>query len=119
MSFTVLTLPKLSDRFSPLRNLDIEPAQRKGYLKHPNTDFWDKLDLKLQDIREKAGGESKKVVKAFCSILEADQAKHGQKTYKGSDMEDKTNEFQQMVDNIIDISAMDAATSTQDQPGGT
>ncbi|KAJ7743795.1 hypothetical protein B0H16DRAFT_1693361 [Mycena metata] len=63
-------------------------------------------------------GESKKVVRAFRSVLEADQAKLGQKTFKGSDMEDKIDEFQQMVDNIIDIGAMDATTSTQDQPGG-
>ncbi|KAJ7779663.1 hypothetical protein B0H16DRAFT_1448112 [Mycena metata] len=84
----------------------------------PNANFWDKLKLKLQDIWEKAGGKSKKIVRAFRSILEVDQAKHDQKTYKGSDMEDMTDEFQQMVDNIIDIGAMDAATSTQDQPGG-
>ncbi|KAJ7763428.1 hypothetical protein B0H16DRAFT_1718657 [Mycena metata] len=90
----------------------------KVYLKHPKGDFWDKLDLKLQDIREKAWGDSKKVVRAFRSVLEADQAKHGHKTYKDSDMEDQADEFQQTVDNIIDIGAMDAATSTQDQPGG-
>ncbi|KAJ7724640.1 hypothetical protein B0H16DRAFT_1895392 [Mycena metata] len=92
---------------------------RKVYLKNPKGDFWDKLDLKLQDIREKAGGDSKKVVRAFRSVLEADQAKHGHKTYKDSDMEDQTDEFQQTVDNIIDIGTMDAATSTQDQPGST
>ncbi|KAJ7708548.1 hypothetical protein B0H16DRAFT_1481272 [Mycena metata] len=109
MSF-VLTLPK------PLRTLDVEPARvytshlrceaegsaRQVYLKHPNADFWDKLNLKLQDIREKAGGESKKFVRDGPFVASLRRTKHGQKTYTGSDMEDKTDEFQQMVDHWHD-----------------
>jgi hypothetical protein len=37
--------------------------QRKVYLKHPGTNFWDKLDLRLAKIRKDADGDSKKITK--------------------------------------------------------
>ncbi|KAJ7854787.1 hypothetical protein B0H13DRAFT_2358274 [Mycena leptocephala] len=88
---------------------------RKVYLKNPGSNFWDKLDSKLENIRNDADGDAKKL--AFRHVLEQDQAKHGKKNYKDSDIEGKVDPFQQKVDDIIDIEAMDAATSAQDQSG--
>ncbi|KAJ7887447.1 hypothetical protein B0H13DRAFT_2342340 [Mycena leptocephala] len=90
---------------------------RKAYLKNPGSNFWDKLDSKLENIRNDADGDAKKLVRAFRHVLEQDQAKHGKKNYKDSDIEGKVDPFQQKVDDIIDIEAMDAATSAQDQSG--
>ncbi|KAJ7046336.1 hypothetical protein C8F04DRAFT_1323240 [Mycena alexandri] len=87
---------------------------RKVYLKHPNTNFWDQLDAKLEQIRNDADGDPKKVVRAFRYTLEQDQRKHGKKNYKDADIEDRVDDFQQKVDDIIDIGLMDAATSAQE-----
>jgi hypothetical protein len=38
-------------------------SQRKVFLKHPGSNFWDKLDFKLEEIRNKAGVDSKKLVR--------------------------------------------------------
>ncbi|KAJ7723779.1 hypothetical protein B0H16DRAFT_1737048 [Mycena metata] len=78
---------------------------RQVYLKHPNGNFSDQVDKKLEKIRTTANGDQKQI------------AKHGKKSYKDSDIEEKVNEFQQKVDDIMDIGVMDAATSTQDHPG--
>ncbi|KAJ7712527.1 hypothetical protein B0H14DRAFT_2645204 [Mycena olivaceomarginata] len=82
---------------------------RKVYLKHPGTNFWDKLDLRLAKIRKDADGDSKKITKAFCHILDEDQKKHG----KNDTVFDETavDEFQQGVDDLIDIGVINAATS--------
>ncbi|KAJ7793509.1 hypothetical protein B0H14DRAFT_2622829 [Mycena olivaceomarginata] len=90
---------------------------RKVYFKNPGSNFWDKLDFKLENIHNDADGDAKKLVRAFRHVLEQDQAKHGKKNYKDSDIEGKVDPFQQKVDDIIDIKAMDAATSAQDQSG--
>ncbi|KAJ7862743.1 hypothetical protein B0H14DRAFT_2739705 [Mycena olivaceomarginata] len=95
----------------------MDPLQRKVYLKNPGSNFWDKLDFKLENIRNDADGDAKKLVRAFRHVLEQDQAKHGKKNYKDSDIEGKVDPFQQKVDDIIDIEAMDAATSARDQSG--
>ncbi|KAJ7790278.1 hypothetical protein B0H14DRAFT_3570535 [Mycena olivaceomarginata] len=91
---------------------------RKVFLKHPGPNFWDKLDFKLEEIHNKAGVDSKKLVRGFRHILEQDQEKHGQKTYTDSDIPDRVDDFQQQVNNIIyiDIGSIDVATSAQDQP---
>ncbi|KAJ7772340.1 hypothetical protein B0H16DRAFT_1769097 [Mycena metata] len=102
-----------SDNFT-ISNLDL--LQRQVYLKHPNGNFWDQVDKKLEKIRTTANGDQKQIVRAFRHALECDQAKHGKKSYKDSDIEENVDEFQQKVDDIMDIGAMDAATSTQDQP---
>ncbi|KAJ7816867.1 hypothetical protein B0H14DRAFT_3148482 [Mycena olivaceomarginata] len=75
------------------------------------------LDFKLETIRNDADGDAKKLVRAFRHVLEQDQAKHGKKNYKDSDIEGKVDPFQQKIDDIIDIEAMDAATSAQDHSG--
>ncbi|KAF8156387.1 hypothetical protein K438DRAFT_2075626 [Mycena galopus ATCC 62051] len=90
---------------------------RKVYLTNPGSNFWDKLDSKLENIRNNADGDAKKLVRAFHHVLEQDQAKHGKKNYKDSDIEGKVDLFQQKVDDIIDVEAMDAATSAQAQSG--
>ncbi|KAJ6626598.1 hypothetical protein B0H10DRAFT_2210897 [Mycena sp. CBHHK59/15] len=84
---------------------------RKVYLKYPGTNFWDKLDLRLAKIRKEADGDPKKITKAFRHILEEDQKLHG----KNDVVLDETavDEFQQGVDDLIDIGVIDAATSVQ------
>ncbi|KAF8202757.1 hypothetical protein K438DRAFT_1758070 [Mycena galopus ATCC 62051] len=80
----------------------------------PGLNFWDKLDSKLENICNDADGDAKKLAFPPC---EQDQAKHGKKNYKDSDIEGKLDLFQQKVDDIINIEAMDTATSAQDQSG--
>ncbi|KAJ7349929.1 hypothetical protein DFH08DRAFT_958862 [Mycena albidolilacea] len=85
---------------------------RKVYLKHPGTNFWDKLDLRLAKIRKDADGDSKDYKipsRAFRHILDEDQKKHG----KNDTVFDETavDEFQQGVDDLIDIGVINAATS--------
>ncbi|KAJ7849128.1 hypothetical protein B0H14DRAFT_3452710 [Mycena olivaceomarginata] len=66
---------------------------RKVYLKHPGTNFWDKLDLRLAKIRKDADGDLKKITKVFRHILDEDQKKHR----KNDTVFDETavDEFQQ------------------------
>ncbi|KAJ7838487.1 hypothetical protein B0H14DRAFT_3141037 [Mycena olivaceomarginata] len=84
---------------------------RKVYLKFPGADFWDKLDKRLAKIRREADGDAKKIIKAFRKLLDEDQEKHG----KTEDPIDETavDEFQQGVDDLIDIAAINTATSVQ------
>ncbi|KAJ7306935.1 hypothetical protein DFH08DRAFT_1073190 [Mycena albidolilacea] len=92
---------------------------RKVYLKHPGTNFWDMLDEKLENIRNDADGDAKKLVRGFRHVLEQDQAKHGKKNYKESDIQDKVDPFQKKVDDLLEIDAMDTATSAQlEDPSG-
>ncbi|KAJ6556091.1 hypothetical protein B0H19DRAFT_1262202 [Mycena capillaripes] len=84
---------------------------RKVYLKYPGKNYWDKLDDRLAKIRREANGDSKKITKAFRHILEEDQKTHGKNDVV---LDDKAvDEFQQQVDDLIDIGAIDAATSVQ------
>ncbi|KAK7020828.1 hypothetical protein R3P38DRAFT_2630067 [Favolaschia claudopus] len=82
---------------------------RKVYLKHPDSKFWDKLDAKLDEIREDADGDPKQLVRGFRHVLEQDQKKHGKKDYKDSDIQDAVDNFQQKVDDIIDVNAATTA----------
>ncbi|KAK7020957.1 hypothetical protein R3P38DRAFT_3548341 [Favolaschia claudopus] len=84
---------------------------RKVYLKHPDSKFWDRLDAKLDEIREDADGDPKQLVRGFRHVLEQDQKKYGKKDYKDSDIQDAVDNFQQKVDDIIDVNA---ATTTDD-----
>ncbi|KAJ7795628.1 hypothetical protein B0H13DRAFT_2392979 [Mycena leptocephala] len=84
---------------------------RKVYLKHPGVKYWNKLDDRLALIREEASGDAKKITKAFRQLLTADQDKHGVKNYELD--ETLVDEFQQEVDDLIDVGTMDAATSVQ------
>ncbi|KAJ6602499.1 hypothetical protein DFH09DRAFT_1470145 [Mycena vulgaris] len=82
---------------------------RKTFLVDSGSKFWDSLDASLAEIREKAGGKAKKIAKAFRHILEQDQELHGVKDYVITDSAIDT--FQQDVDDLIDASATDMATS--------
>ncbi|KAJ7894693.1 hypothetical protein B0H14DRAFT_3426720 [Mycena olivaceomarginata] len=92
-------------------------SDAQGLSQEPGLQLWDKLDSKVENIRNNADGDAKKLVRAFRHVLEQDTAKHGKKNYKDSDIEGKVDPFQQKVDDIIDVKAMDAATSAQDQSG--
>ncbi|KAJ7508195.1 hypothetical protein B0H11DRAFT_2308408 [Mycena galericulata] len=83
---------------------------RKVHLKHPGVDFWNKLDDRLARIRKEAEGDAKKITKAFRALLTEDQSTHGVKDYE---LDEKVDEFQQQVDELIDVGAIDAATSAQ------
>ncbi|KAJ7900737.1 hypothetical protein B0H14DRAFT_3123807 [Mycena olivaceomarginata] len=76
---------------------------RQVYLKHPDGDFWDQLDDRLDEIRN----EAKKLTRGFHHVLTQDQDKHGAKDYVLD--ETTVDDFQQQVDDII---AVDTATST-------
>ncbi|KAJ7347171.1 hypothetical protein DFH08DRAFT_960521 [Mycena albidolilacea] len=84
---------------------------RKAYLKFPGADFWDKLDKRLAKIRREAAGDAKKIIKAFRKLLDEDQEKY----VKTDDPIDETavDEFQQGVDDLIDIAAINTATLVQ------
>ncbi|KAJ6542997.1 hypothetical protein B0H19DRAFT_1077018 [Mycena capillaripes] len=84
---------------------------RKVYLKHPGNNFWDKLDDRLAKIRSVANGDPKKIIRAFRQTLTEDQDKHGAKNYVLD--ENAVDGFQQQVDELIDVSSVDAATSAQ------
>ncbi|KAF7335903.1 hypothetical protein MSAN_02327400 [Mycena sanguinolenta] len=84
---------------------------RKVYFKFLGKNFWDKLDDRLAKIRKDAKGDAKKITKAFRHILEEDQKTHGKNDVVIDDQ--AVDEFQQQVDDLIDISALDAATSVE------
>ncbi|KAJ7705481.1 hypothetical protein B0H17DRAFT_1193154 [Mycena rosella] len=82
---------------------------RAVYLKHPGPKYWDKLDARLATIRKEGGGDAGRITKAFKHILTIDQDKHGAKDYE---LDEKTvDDFQQKVDDLIDVEAVNAATS--------
>ncbi|KAJ7680172.1 hypothetical protein B0H14DRAFT_3535919 [Mycena olivaceomarginata] len=74
-------------------------------------DFWDKLDKRLAKIRREAEGNAKKIIKSFRNLLDGDQEKH----VKTDDPIDETavDEFQQGVDDLIDIAAINTVTLVQ------
>ncbi|KAJ7894601.1 hypothetical protein B0H14DRAFT_3646286 [Mycena olivaceomarginata] len=85
---------------------------RNVYLKYPGLDFWDRLDSKLEKIREDANGDAKKL--ASRHILEKDQKEHGVKNDKDKDLEDTVDAFQKKVDDLLDIDVANASTSAED-----
>ncbi|KAJ7855642.1 hypothetical protein B0H14DRAFT_3865204 [Mycena olivaceomarginata] len=80
---------------------------RQVYLKHPDGDFWDQLDDRLDGIRNEAENDAKKLTRGFRHVLTQDQDKHGAKDYVLD--ETTVDDVQQQVDDII---AVDTATST-------
>jgi hypothetical protein len=92
-------------------------------------DFWDKLDKCLAKIRREADGDAKKIIKCvphselfffhpdsqlftvFRNLLDGDQEKH----VKTDDPIDETavDEFQQGVNDLIDIAAINTVTLVQ------
>ncbi|KAJ7670813.1 hypothetical protein DFH06DRAFT_1369978 [Mycena polygramma] len=83
---------------------------RKTFLEDPSMKFWDSVDKDLAKIRNKAAGDSKKLVRAFRHILTTDQEKHGVK--EDYTIEEETADFfQQQVDDVIDANVVNAATT--------
>ncbi|KAJ7659978.1 hypothetical protein B0H17DRAFT_1211677 [Mycena rosella] len=72
---------------------------RKSYIKDSTVGFWNTVDADLVKIRSKAGGDPKKVAKAFRHILQADRKEHGVDDYE---IEDAVDTFQQDVDKIVE-----------------
>ncbi|KAJ7899120.1 hypothetical protein B0H14DRAFT_3543429 [Mycena olivaceomarginata] len=81
---------------------------RSVYLQHPGMKFWNKLDKRLKWIRDNAGGDAKKISKAFRHVLSEDQSKHGVNDYTID--ETAVDKLQQDVDDLIDATVIDAAT---------
>ncbi|KAJ7648147.1 hypothetical protein B0H17DRAFT_1215692 [Mycena rosella] len=71
----------------------------KSYIKDSTVGFWNTVDADLVKIRAKAGGDPKKVAKAFRHILQADRKEHGVDDYE---IEDAVDTFQQDVDKIVE-----------------
>ncbi|KAJ7796556.1 hypothetical protein B0H14DRAFT_3494671 [Mycena olivaceomarginata] len=88
---------------------------RQVYLVRPGVKFWDRLDLTLAEIRTKAGGNAKKITKAFAHILTKDQDLHGIKTNDPEIPQSNVDGFQQEVDDLIDAGLNDVATSAAAQ----
>ncbi|KAJ7452236.1 hypothetical protein FB451DRAFT_1145303 [Mycena latifolia] len=87
---------------------------RKVYIKHPGVKFWDKLDDRLVTIHKESSGDANKLIRAFRFALTDDQNTHGVKNYELDDEKD-VDEFQQSVDDLIEVGDVDAATSAQGQ----
>ncbi|KAJ7668563.1 hypothetical protein DFH06DRAFT_1321805 [Mycena polygramma] len=84
-------------------------VMRSVYLKYPGTNFWDRLDKVLAQIRREAGGDKRKLVKASNHPLTEDEGTNKTKIDDSLDM--PVDEFQQQVDDLINIGAVDAASS--------
>ncbi|KAJ7687159.1 hypothetical protein B0H17DRAFT_1203820 [Mycena rosella] len=84
---------------------------RSVYLKHPGTNFWDKIDDRLAKIRKQAKGDASKIVKAFRQLLKADRKTHGVDDYELD--EEAVDDFQQQVDDVIDMDAAMSVVSGQ------
>ncbi|KAJ7842641.1 hypothetical protein B0H14DRAFT_3868840 [Mycena olivaceomarginata] len=84
---------------------------RKVYLKEPGKRFWDAVDEDLVKIRKKAGGDSKKIIRAFRHILENDQEGHGVTDYDLRAEDETVDGYQQEIDEVSDANLADAAST--------
>ncbi|KAJ7229287.1 hypothetical protein C8J57DRAFT_1387612, partial [Mycena rebaudengoi] len=82
---------------------------RSVFLKHPGPKFWDKIDERLDKIHKEAKGDANKITKAFRHVLTIDQDTHSIKDYELDDR--AVDDFQQTVDDVLDVHAANAATS--------
>ncbi|KAF8187249.1 hypothetical protein K438DRAFT_1764880 [Mycena galopus ATCC 62051] len=77
--------------------------------------YWDCVDKRFAKIRAEANGDPKILARyGFRFALTSDQDKHGSKDDYTLD-ETAVDEFQQKVDDLIDIGVVDAASSAQDE----
>ncbi|KAJ7637420.1 hypothetical protein B0H17DRAFT_961226, partial [Mycena rosella] len=72
---------------------------RKSYIKDSSIKFWTTVDEDLVKIREKAGGDLKKVTKAFSHVLKTDRKQHGVDNYE---IDEAVDTFQQDVDKMVE-----------------
>ncbi|KAJ6525373.1 hypothetical protein B0H19DRAFT_1199068 [Mycena capillaripes] len=92
--------PKLCARVALMRQVYIEDSGPK---------FWDSLDADLRKIRNRAGGNARKLNKAFENVLSTDRATHGIDNYNIPTQ--AVDDVQREVDDTISASAADKATS--------
>ncbi|KAJ7698806.1 hypothetical protein B0H14DRAFT_3528761 [Mycena olivaceomarginata] len=89
-------------------------VMRAVYLEHPSGKFWDEMEQTSRADPQNGWKRRQENTRGFRQALEADQAKHG---VKGGYELDETvvDEFQQKIDDLIDIRVVDAATSSSAQ----
>ncbi|KAJ6480199.1 hypothetical protein C8R45DRAFT_1155076 [Mycena sanguinolenta] len=92
--------PELCARIALMRQVYIEDSGPK---------FWDSLDADLRKIRNRAGGNARKITKAFENILSTDCATHGVDDY--SIPTQALDDVQREVDDTISAAAADKAAS--------
>ncbi|KAJ7868065.1 hypothetical protein B0H14DRAFT_3586705 [Mycena olivaceomarginata] len=78
---------------------------RQVYIEDSGPRFWDSLDADLRKIRNRAGGNPRKLNKAFENVLSTDRATHGVNDY--SIPSDIVDEVQREVDDTISAAAAD------------
>ncbi|KAF8134133.1 hypothetical protein K438DRAFT_1997844 [Mycena galopus ATCC 62051] len=89
-------------------------VMRAAYLVNSGLKYWDYVDKRFAKIRAEANGDPKMLTRGFRFALTSDQDKHGSKDDYTLD-ETAVDEFQQKVDDLIDIGVVDAASSAQDE----
>ncbi|KAF7377202.1 hypothetical protein MSAN_00139900 [Mycena sanguinolenta] len=82
---------------------------RQVYIEDSGPKFWDSLDADLRKIRNRAGGNARKLTKAFEMVLSTDRATHGIDDY--SIPTQVVDDVQRQVDETISAAAADKATS--------
>ncbi|KAF8140705.1 hypothetical protein K438DRAFT_1995771 [Mycena galopus ATCC 62051] len=82
---------------------------RQVYIEDSGPKFWDSLDADLRKIRNRAGGNARKLNKAFENVLATDRATHGVDNY--SIPTQTVDDVQREVDDTISAAAADKATS--------
>ncbi|KAJ7896191.1 hypothetical protein B0H13DRAFT_2338520 [Mycena leptocephala] len=87
---------------------------RQVYIEDSGPRFWDSLDTDLRKIRNRAGGNARKLNKAFEIVLSNDRATHGVDNY--SIPSDDVNEVQREVDDTISAAAADKAATIISKP---
>ncbi|KAF8183516.1 hypothetical protein K438DRAFT_1974989 [Mycena galopus ATCC 62051] len=81
---------------------------RQVYIKDSGPKFWDSLDADLREIRNRAGGNARKLNKAFENVLATDRATHGVDNY--SIPTQTVDDVQREVDDTISAAAADKVT---------
>ncbi|KAJ7218579.1 hypothetical protein GGX14DRAFT_390346 [Mycena pura] len=78
-------------------------SQRQIFLQCPGSKFWDKLDAALATIRKAAGGDAKKLSRAFRKVLDNDLKAHGTSSSLPVDVPEASaaSTFQGEVDELI------------------
>ncbi|KAJ7229824.1 hypothetical protein GGX14DRAFT_553323 [Mycena pura] len=78
-------------------------SQRQIFLQCPGSKFWDKLDAALATIRKAAGGNAKKLSRAFRKVLDNDFKAHGSSSSLPVDVPEASaaSTFQGEVDELI------------------
>ncbi|KAJ7300660.1 hypothetical protein DFH08DRAFT_979462 [Mycena albidolilacea] len=82
---------------------------RQVYIEDSGPRFWDSLDADLRKIRNCAGGNPRKLNKAFENVLSTDRATHGVNNY--SIPSNIVDEVQREVDDTISAAAADKAAT--------